>query len=65
MWIPIVMVIWSNVPELHILLPPVTPYPTQEACYQAIGTAKNIMMSHPKNEKGMHLCVKMEYPEQT
>ena len=65
MWIPIVLVIWSGVPEWHILPPPVTPYPTQETCHQAIGTAKDIIMSHPKYEKGMQLCVKMEYPEQT
>ena len=65
MWIPIILVIWSGVPEWHILPPPVKPYPTQDACHQAIGTAKEIIMSHPKYHKGMHLCVKMEYPEQT
>ena len=65
MWIPIVLIIWSGVPELHILPPPVTPYPDRESCYQAIETAKSIIMSHPKYQKGMHMCVEMEYPEQT
>ena len=53
MWIPIVLVIWSGVPEWHILPPPVTPYPDRrETCYQSIETAKAIIMSHPKYQRG-------------
>ena len=64
MWIPIVLVIWSGVPEWHILPPPVKlTYPDRASCYQAIETAKDIIMSHPKYKKGMHLCVEMNYPE--
>ena len=42
MWIPIVLIIWSGVPEWHILPPPVRPYPDRESCYQAIETAKRL-----------------------
>ena len=46
----------------HILPPPVSPYPDRDSCYQAIETAKDIIMSHPKYQKGMHLCVEMTLP---
>ena len=61
MWI---IVSSGGVPEWQYATT-IKPYPDRASCYQAIETAKDIIMSHPKYQKGMHLCVEMNYPEKT
>ena len=38
--------------DISIAYSDVKPYPDRESCYQAIETAKNVIMSHPKYQKG-------------
>lgn len=57
MWIPVILILWSNSPDWTIFPPPQYPYNTYEECNKAIDTARKNIMQYPNYQKGFSMCI--------